>query len=613
MSPLFTPGACKQALAHTFAAHMLPRMSQFRLLPAPREETIGGPGPAASAEAATERDPSLPAEGFELIADADGVRIRYSDDNALRYAQTTWAQIRSQCPDGPPGFRLSDWPDFPVRGVMLDVSRDRVPTRETLARLVQLFALLRINHFELYTEHTFAYPGHEVVWRDASPITAEDIVWLDALCTEHGIELSANQNCFGHMGRWLRHDDYRALADVPDGWRTKRGALMPAGVLSPTSESLDFARALLEELMPHFSSRRVNIGCDETFELGRGRSKARVDDLGRGRVYLEFLQELLKVVHASGREALFWGDVLRSHPELVAELPHKDTIALAWHYEAPLDLDTIPPAVLEGFSDFGISENFLRGFSGQVPAFADAGIPFWVCPGTSSWNSLVGRLPNARANLLDAAQVGLERGATGYLITDWGDNGHLQPPAVSIPPFAFGAAVSWCLESNREINLAALLDEFVFQDGRGKLGSALEEMGAAHTLSGLTSANASPLQAHLLPGTTLGTWGVADSASIDRVLQALEGASQSVAASAPSCSDGGIVKRELQQALRLARHGAWRIARDNDLACPSRSELQSDLREAIEAQRSCWLERSRPGGLSDSIGRLEKTLSEYDD
>jgi hexosaminidase len=495
---------------------------------------------------------------------------------------------------------------------MLDVSRDRVPTRATLERIVAIMARLRLNHLELYTEHTFAYPGHEVVWRKASPITADDVHWLDALCASHGIELSANQNCFGHMGRWLKHDAYLPLADAPDGWRTKRGMLMSPGVLSPTDQSLDFASGLLGELMPHFTSRRVNIGCDETFELGRGRSHERVEEVGRGRVYLDFLLRLLEVVHERGGEALFWGDVLRSHPELVEELPKQDTIALAWHYEAPLDADAIPASVLDGFSDFGFSANFLKGFEGQVPAFADAGIPFWVCPGTSSWNSLVGRLPNALANLLDASEVGLARGASGYLITDWGDNGHLQPPSVSFAPLAYGAGVSWCLSSNREIDLAGVLDEFVFDDRAGRLGAALVAMGDAYTKTGLVSANASPLSAALLPGTTLGTWGEATGARVGAVIDRLSEAEAGVAACAAACSDAEAVKAELQQALRLARHGAWRIAREVGASAPSDSELAVDLREAIESQRRCWGLRSRPGGLDDSIARLQKTLAEYE-
>ena len=86
---------------------------------------------------------------------------------------------------------------------MLDVSRNRVPTRTTLARLVEVLDRCRFNQLQLYVEHTFAYAGHEDVWRDASPLTADDLRWLDDRCAEVGIELVANQNCFGHLAPWL--------------------------------------------------------------------------------------------------------------------------------------------------------------------------------------------------------------------------------------------------------------------------------------------------------------------------------------------------------------------------------------------------------------------------
>ena len=99
---------------------------------------------------------------------------------------------------------------------MLDVSRDRVPKQAELLSLVDRLSRLRINQLQLYTEHSFAYAGHEVVWRDASPMTPLEIRELDAHCADRGIELVPNQNSFGHMHRWLQHDAYRELAEKPD-------------------------------------------------------------------------------------------------------------------------------------------------------------------------------------------------------------------------------------------------------------------------------------------------------------------------------------------------------------------------------------------------------------
>ena len=130
-------------------------------------------------------------------------------------------------------------PTSPPAGCMLDISRDRVPTRETLAWLVDVLDRLRLNHLELYTEHTFAYAGHEDVWRDASPMTAEDVRWLDAECAARGIELVANQNCFGHFERWLRLPEYRPRAVDPRAptlarWRRPRTTPASPSTSSPS-------------------------------------------------------------------------------------------------------------------------------------------------------------------------------------------------------------------------------------------------------------------------------------------------------------------------------------------------------------------------------------------
>ncbi len=187
---------------------------------------------------------------------------------------TAWAftveQLRAQCGTRLPGVLIEDSPDFPVRGYMLDISRDRVPTRQTLDRLIGLMSIARINHFELYTEHTFAYPGHEEVWRDASPITPDDVAWLDGRCREAGIELVPNQNCFAHMARWLKHKTYRGRAETPGGFTLAPGLTLPPSTLAPTPDNAAFALSLLDDLLPNFAARRVNIGCDETFELGKG-------------------------------------------------------------------------------------------------------------------------------------------------------------------------------------------------------------------------------------------------------------------------------------------------------------------------------------------------------
>jgi len=581
----------------------------FDLLPFPRSVERTADSVPADTEVETVHDAAIAAQGYALEIGVDRIHLRFSDAAGERYGRATLDQIRTQSGPRLPGLIVRDWPDFPIRGYMLDISRDRVPRRETLQRIVDRLDVLRINHLQLYTEHTFAYPEHEVVWRDASPMTADDVHWLDALCRENGIELAANQNSFGHMERWLRHEPYRHLAETPDGWTTSWGARWPAAVLHPDQASFELVRGLYAELLPHFTSNRVNINCDETFELGKGRSKARVDRTGRGRVYLDFVNRILADLHHQGKDVLLWGDVVRQHHDLVDDLPREHTTALIWHYEAPVEHPKLPAGLEPILEEVGICEDVLRGFIGQVPSFASTGFPFWVCPGTSTWNSLLGRITNARANLLDAAEVGLAHGAGGYLITDWGDHGHTQPPSASLAPLAYGAAVSWCAASNRDLDLAAALDLNVFKDDSRRLGAAVLRAGDAYRQTGASAFNGSPLfYALLASGDFLAGEGAPTAAGIESTLETLDDAARDIQRAAPGCADGAIVQRELRQAIELARLGMLVLAHASGLGTCDAATWKACMVAAIEEQRACWSLRSRAGGLDDSLSNLRKTL-----
>ena len=99
------------------------------------------------------------------------------------------------------------------------------------------------------------------------------------------------------------------------------GVRLDPAVLAPTPENADFVVGLVREQMEAVRSRTVNVGCDETFELGRGASKARADEIGVAAVYLEHLRRIVEPLLADGCSVQFWGDVLRTHPEELARLP----------------------------------------------------------------------------------------------------------------------------------------------------------------------------------------------------------------------------------------------------------------------------------------------------
>jgi hypothetical protein len=481
---------------------------------------------------------------------------------------------------------------------MLDVSRTRVPKMETLLALVERLAAWKINQLQLYMEHVFAYVGHEVVWKDASPFTPEEIRTLDARCRELGIELVPNQQSFGHMHRWLKHDRYRELAEVPEGlqhaFSTERE---PYSLDLSDPRALALLDDLYDQLLPCFTSKQVNVGLDETFDLGLGKSKARCAERGTARVYLDYLLAIREKVVQRGHKMQFWGDILLQHPELVPELP-KDLIALAWGYDAG------------------------HPFAENVQHFARSGLSFYVCPGTSSWQSVAGRTTNMLANLSEAARHGHAAGALGYLVTDWGDRGHLQPHLVSEVGLFTAAAFAWdsSLELARE-RLARAIDRHLFQDDAGVMGALVLELGDAYLETGCTSTNGSALffllafAAEPLPHARMPGLGVA---GLERAREYLNVRRERIDAIRSRRQDAALLKDELRWMVDLlvfvcdfgiARLSTPEGAPGSAIPAGPRTKLAQRLRPLITEHRRLWLLRDRPGGLDESAAWIERPLS----
>ncbi len=538
---------------------------------------------------------ALPAQGYVLITGADGISITARDGPGAFYGACTLVQMLQAAGAAGesralPGVYVRDWPDFPVRGVMLDISRDKVPTLETVYALVDMLAVWKVNHLQLYTEHAFAYRRHPEVWAQASPFTGQDILALDAYCRARHVELVPNQNSFGHMTRWLTHPRYSALAELTGAFNTPWGHTMqgPFSLCPLDPGSLGLVGELYDELLPHFTSRMLNVGCDETVDVGQGRSKAACAEQGAGRVYLDYLLKIYREVKAHGRTMQFWGDIVLQHPELIPELP-RDAVALEWGYEGD------------------------HAFDRHGRNFAAAGMPFYVCPGTSAWCSVAGRTDNALANLLNAAENGLKHGASGYLNTDWGDRGHWQVLPVSYLGFAMGAAYSWALEANRELDAAAVVSRHAFRDASGAIGRVAYDLGNVYKASGPVPSNGSalfwmlqwPLEAIRGNGVT--------PAALDCWREAIEVAMAPLGQARIGGTDAGLIMREYEQTARLLRHACRRglLALGQAGETALRRELDADMGEIIDEHRALWLARNRPGGLADSVARLEQARAEY--
>jgi hypothetical protein len=390
----------------------------------------------------------MKAEGYAVIsAKNETVVIAASAAGIFYGAQTVKQLIRT---DGAQArIRVAvvrDWPAMKYRGLHGDLSRGPVPTLEYQKKQIRTFAAYKLNVYSPYFEHTLEYKSNPLIAPPGGAMSREDVQTLVAYARRYHIDVIPEQEAFGHLHHVLKYDLYSPLGETDHGH-----------VLAPGDpNSLPLIKAWFAEIDSIFPSRFVHLGADETFELGLGRTKERVQRDSLGPVYIDFLKQIESALRYTKKRFLFWGDIAQGSPALVKSLP-KDMVAVAW-----------------GYGSNPNPEGLLR-------TFVDAGMETWVSPGVNGWNRVYPNNDVTLRNIQAMARVGQRLGSTGLLNTSWDDDGE----AIFNQQWygvLFGAVASW---QPGESSIEDFQQSYGIQfhgDPTGKIDAAQVKLSAAHAL-----------------------------------------------------------------------------------------------------------------------------------
>jgi hypothetical protein len=528
-------------------------------------------------------------QGYILETTPRGIILEASSDAGFYYGLVSLQQIITKTGAIVKHFKIDDTPQLTIRGFMLDISRCKVPKLSEILSLINLLANLKINQLQLYIEHTFAFSKHQQVWFDASPLTAAEIIQIDHYCKEHFIELVPNFNSFGHFERWLRHPDYHDLAECPNGFETQlSGRRIHGSTLKPNQQSLDFLDSLYQEFLPNFSSTKFNICCDETWELGQGWSKKQCEKNGKTKVYLDFLKKIDRLTKKYNRSTMFFGDIILHEPQYIGELPHGIT-ALNWGYE------------------------FDHNFAETTEKFAASGVPFYVCPGTSSWNSIIGRTDNALGSINNAVVNGVKNGAVGILNTDWGDNGHHQYLPISYVGIFAGAGYGWSNTKMVNAAIPAAIDTLAFHQPDAGLGEVLYNLGNSYKIFPERTVNNTLFNTMLFANDSTFKENQAikklkRTRLVDALLN-LENSQATLNSLSLTASEAIFARHEVNNAINMAKFSCTKtLAFFDNKKIILKNDARKQLLDILIEHESLWLTRNRIGGLRESSDKLRGNL-----
>lgn len=393
-------------------------------------------------------------EGYELHIDNNLVVLAANTPRGLFYGKQSLIQlIRGAKNNKLQGLHIIDKPAVKFRGVMDDISRGPVPTLEYMKYQIRRLAELKINILTYYTEHIVRTEKHPEFAPPGGALSIAEWKELSEYAKKYYIELIPNFQSLGHAEKVLLCPKFQNIAES----NTMYALTNP--------ETLEFMRDIYTEMSPAFESKFFHVNCDETFDIGRGLSAAKVKEFGIGRVYADYMNQLSAILKDNGKCMMMWGDIALQHPEIL-DILAKETMMMTWEYG---DYDS---------------------YSKWIDPFVEKGFDFIVCPGVLNSSRISPNYKMAIPNLQKFIKQGIEKGAMGVLNTVW-DEGSLQTFDRDWYGVAYGAEHSWNPNEKELSDFDSRLSKAIYQSEGGELFTAIHkltemsEIGALDNMSEL--------------------------------------------------------------------------------------------------------------------------------
>jgi hypothetical protein len=348
-------------------------------------------------------------QGYVLDVAPDQILVAGKDSDGLFYGVQTLRQlVVGEGTEGVIlGARVRDWPALIYRGTQVDMARGPVPTQDYLKRIVRTISEFKLNQLYFYMEDSFPFTGQPIMGVLTDLPTRQDWKDLVAYAAPYHVEIVPAHNSCGHVHKLLRFELFAPMAEFPH-----------SDLLSPAEPQIyGFLENLYAQMATVFTSPLYHVGCDETEELGRGKSAALAKNEAPGQLYIDNLLRVHDIVRAHNKQVIFWGDIALKHPELLKQLP-KDMIVATWEYGSHPNYDT------------------------WLKPFVDNGMKLIICPWVGNTSVMMPDYEQAALNIGRFVNEGKKVGALGMNNTVWNDDGETLY-GQGWWSIVYGAAVAW--------------------------------------------------------------------------------------------------------------------------------------------------------------------------
>lgn len=231
-------------------------------------------------------------------------------------------------------FEIFEDTSFETLSVMIDASRCAVPTVDSMKMMLDYLALMGYGMAMMYTEDTVELPGRPFFGYMRGRYTADELRAMDDYAYEYGIEMIPCIECYGHMGKYLNWDEASAIKDTAEV------------LLAREEKTFQFLDELIGTVSSCYRSKRIHIGMDEAWDMGRGKFLDKHGYVPPLEIFTEYMERLIGITDKYGLTPMMWSDMyfrassknnayydesIEVPPEIAAQIP-KNVELVFWHY-----------------------------------------------------------------------------------------------------------------------------------------------------------------------------------------------------------------------------------------------------------------------------------------
>lgn len=321
-------------------------------------------------------------------------------------------------------FEIKINSSFKDLSIMVDVARNYPLKVETFKKLIRYMALLGYSTLKIYLEDLLEVNNEPYFGYLRGRYSKEEIKEIVNYADLFKIEVMPYIQTLAHLNQIKRWCVYRDHFDIDDI------------LLVDDERTYTLIDNMLETISESFTSKRINIGMDEAYLLGRGKYLDKNGYEKRVNIFKKHLSKVLTLTSKYNLDVEMWGDMFFNNSSYaydnlsVEDLNKVNNLKLVyWDYE---------------YKDVKEFQSLIKLHKKVSDKVSTAG-------GSWKWLGLAPNNKYAIAANINFMKASLKEKIEEYTLTCWGDNGS-SASIFSILPTLFAVANFSFYQGNKKID-----------------------------------------------------------------------------------------------------------------------------------------------------------------